>query len=119
VQTLSGDVVLVQPKSENSIVFSDIIIPWYKLSYTVDLKVTHHATSKVRSEFITDDLLSDHTILLSETFFVFPWWLVIAFGALILLIWIMISLSKKSKKRHQHEEALLEELKHLKANKAE
>jgi hypothetical protein len=107
---------LVQPKSENSLVFSGIQVPWYKLWYTVDLTVTHRAESEFRSEFITDDLLADQTIEVSETFFVFPWWLVIVLGGLIVIIWMLMAISRKTKKRRQHEKDLEEQLKSLQQN---
>jgi high-affinity nickel permease len=53
----------------------------------------------------------------SESFFLFPRWLVIAIAALIVLIGIVKKILNGSKKKHQHEIELEEELARLRAAK--
>gem|GEM_PF-5486041 len=92
-------------------------MPWYKLWYTVKFDVTHRAISDVKSEFITEDMLADKSLSESETFFLFPRWLVLVALALLLFIWFLFWLTKKRKKNNAHQAELEAQLAEFKAMK--
>lgn len=101
----------VPPEGYNDVRFTLPPLPWYKMWFTVDLSVMHHAVSEFRTEFITEQLLAKKTLTVHKTFFVFPWWLV---GVLVVLM-LIIRCIKRAQKRHQNKEKEMEELKKWKA----
>jgi len=109
--------ITVWAKEIGNVEFSAPDMPWYKLWYTVKFDVTHRAISDVKSEFITEDMLADKSLSESETFFLFPRWLVLVALALLLFIWFLFWLTKKRKKNNAHQAELEAQLAEFKAMK--
>jgi len=61
-------------------------LPWYQFWFTADITMSYVAEySQLDPSLVTDAISQTYTIQEQVTFFVIPWWLVIAAGIIILL----------------------------------